>query len=117
MSTDRNSGVLLHVSSLWGDYSCGAFGKEGRDFVDFLKECGFTRWQVLPFCLPDDFASPYSSYSAFSVNPDFIDLRALSDVGLITDRELEEARQKDRYVCEFPRLKKERFALRECSTI
>ena len=71
---ERKSGVLLHISSLPGDYSCGAFGKAGRDFVDFLAESGFSYWQVLPFCLPDEYESPYSSYSVFSVNPYFIDL-------------------------------------------
>ena len=108
---ERKSGVLLHISSLWGDYSCGAFGKEGKAFVDFLKESGFSYWQVLPFCLPDEFNSPYSSYSAFSVNPNFIDLESLCDIGLISYKELEEAKQNTPYVCEFERLSEERFAL------
>ncbi|MBO4453240.1 MAG: 4-alpha-glucanotransferase [Clostridia bacterium] len=108
---ERKSGVLLHISSLWGDYSCGAFGKEGREFVDFLKQSGFSYWQVLPFCMPDKFASPYSSYSAFSVNPWFIDLKDLFDCGLVTERELINARQKTPYACEFGRLDAERFAL------
>ena len=80
----RKSGVLMHISSLWGENSCGAFGAEARAFVDFLHESGFTCWQTLPFCLPNDLASPYSSFSAFSVNPYFIDLRELYDVGLFT---------------------------------
>ncbi|MBO4353837.1 MAG: 4-alpha-glucanotransferase [Clostridia bacterium] len=108
---ERKSGVLLHVSSLWGDYSCGAFGKEGREFVDFLSDAGFSYWQVLPFCLPDGVSSPYKSYSAFSVNADLIDLKELRDAGLITPLELEEARQNTPYVCEFDRLKAERFEL------
>lgn len=108
---ERKSGVLLHISSLPGEYSCGAFGKEGREFVDFLKKAGFSYWQVLPFCLPNEFASPYSSYSAFSVNPYFIDLKQLHDVGLLTREELESARQNTPYVCEFPRLGQERISL------
>ncbi|MBR6051289.1 MAG: 4-alpha-glucanotransferase, partial [Clostridia bacterium] len=94
---ERKSGVLMHVSSLWGDYSCGSFGKEGREFVDFLEESGFSYWQVLPFCLPNEFASPYASLGAFSVNPNFIDLKELHDVGLITREELESARQTEPY--------------------
>lgn len=108
---ERKSGVLLHISSLWGENSCGAFGVAGREFVDFLAECGFSYWQVLPFCLPDEYESPYSSYSVFSVNPYFIDLEKLSDVGLLTYGELLSAKQKTPYVCEFDRLRSERFAL------
>ncbi|MBQ7335811.1 MAG: 4-alpha-glucanotransferase [Clostridia bacterium] len=107
----RSSGVLMHVSSLWGEYSEGAFGKEAMEWIDFLASCGFSVWQVLPFCLPDEYNSPYKSYSAFSVNPNFIDLPTLADEGLITQAELDAARQKTPYACEFDRLSTERFAL------
>ncbi|MGL4547686.1 4-alpha-glucanotransferase, partial [Eubacterium aggregans] len=36
----RSSGVLLHVSSLPGDFGIGTFGKEARAFVDQLSEMG-----------------------------------------------------------------------------
>ena len=49
----RTAGVLLHISSLWGNYSCGSFGKAANDFIDFLADCGFGCWQVLPFGIPD----------------------------------------------------------------
>ncbi|MBQ9130579.1 MAG: 4-alpha-glucanotransferase, partial [Clostridia bacterium] len=62
----RSSGVLMHVSSLWGGYSEGAFGSSAYEFIDFLKESGFSVWQVLPFCLPDERNSLYKSFSAFS---------------------------------------------------
>ena len=61
-TTDRASGALMHISSLWGEHSSGSFGKAAFEFVDFLAECGFSYWQTLPFCLPDEFGSPYSSY-------------------------------------------------------
>ena len=51
---ERKSGVLMHVSSLWGDYSCGSFGKAAKEFVDFLSAGGFSYWQVLPFGLVDE---------------------------------------------------------------
>lgn len=107
----RSSGVLLHVSSLWGKYSCGSFGSACEKFIDFLAEGGFSYWQTLPFCLPDDYASPYSSYSAFSVNPFFIDLPKLHDNGLLTNEELEIAEQRTPYGMEFDRLKEERLSL------
>ena len=58
----RSSGVLMHISSLWGEYSEGSFGAEAREWVDRLAAAGFGVWQVLPFCLPDEYASPYKSY-------------------------------------------------------
>ena len=66
---ERKSGVLMHVSSLWGEYSCGSFGSGAREFVDFLKSAGFSYWQVLPFGLVDECNSPYKSYSTFGGNP------------------------------------------------
>ncbi len=107
----RSSGVLMHISSLWGEYSEGSFGESARAWIDFLSDCGFTYWQTLPFCLPDEANSPYKSFSAFSLNPNFIDLPLLCKVGLITREELEGAKQKTPYACEFDRLSKERMPL------
>ena len=107
----RASGVLMHISSLWGDYSEGAFSKSAKEFIDFLSDCRIKYWQVLPFCLPDEYNSPYKSYSAFSVNPYFIDLEKLYRRELITRAELNEARQKSPHACEFNRLLRERIAL------
>ena len=107
----RASGVLAHISSLHGDYSIGSFGKEAREFIDFLYEGGFSYWQVLPFCMADDCHSPYKSYSAFAGNPFFIDLPTLSEQGLLSADELKEARQNTPYLCEYSRLEKERLPL------
>ena len=108
---ERKSGVLMHVSSLWGDYSCGSFGKAAKEFVDFLSAGGFSYWQVLPFGLVDECNSPYKSYSTFGGNPYFVDLESLFEEGLITSQELNSARQATPYSCEFDRLSKERVNL------
>ena len=108
---NRSSGVLMHVSTLPGEYSCGALGEEARRWVDRVRAMGFTWWQVLPFCLPDEVNSPYKSYSAFSLNPYFIDLPTLFRQGLITQEELDAARQGTPWLCEFERLAKERLPL------
>ena len=105
----RGSGVLMHISSLWGDYSCGGFGKAAKEFIDFLEDSGFSYWQVLPFCMPDEYNSPYKSYSAFAGNPYFIDVDILREKGLLFKSECEEMRQKTPYSCEFDKLKKTRF--------
>ena len=64
----------MHISSLFGDYSCGTFGDECKYFIDFMSDCGFKFWQVLPFTTVDEFGSPYKSFSAFAGNPYFIDI-------------------------------------------
>ena len=107
----RSSGVLMHVSTLPGGYSCGALGSQAKQWIDTIKAAGFTYWQVLPFCLPDEVNSPYKSYSAFSLNPLFIDLDTLFEAGLLTEEELAAAKQENCYVCEFERLGRERMAL------
>ena len=108
---ERASGVLMHISSLYGDYSCGSLGKSAFEFVDFLKSCGFSYWQVLPTGLCDECNSPYKSPSAFAGTPFFIDLEILEKKGLLTEAELENTRQQSPYVCEFDRLKSERLPL------
>ncbi len=108
---NRSSGVLMHITSLWGEYSCGSFGKSALEFIDFLADSGFTWWQVLPFCPADDYNSPYKSYSTFAGNPCFVDLEELAAEGLITKSELEAAKQQTPYSCEFERLKTERYSL------
>lgn len=108
---NRRSGVLMHISSLWGDFSSGAFEASCKEFIDFLASSGFSIWQVLPFCLPDDCNSPYCSYSAFSINPNFIDLNDLKKQGLLTEDEVKSAIQTTPYACEFERLFKTRIPL------
>ena len=106
---ERSSGVLMHISSLHGDYSIGSFGYEAKEFVDFLNDAGFKWWQVLPFCMVDECNSPYKSYSAFGGNPYFVDLRKLFEKGLLTREELDSCRQEQPYSCEFVRLYHTRF--------
>lgn len=101
----------MHPSSIWGDYSIGSLGKEAFEFVDFLSDSGFGVWQTLPFCITDEFNSPYKSPASFSLNPYFIDLPTLFDKGYITYRELLSARGKIDFYCEFERLREERCPL------
>ena len=107
----RTSGVLLHVSSLWGEYGCGSFGAAAREFIDFLSDAGFGLWQVLPFGVVDEYGSPYKSHSSFGGNPFFIDLEELHKNGLINADELSSARQNSPYLCELERLESERVML------
>lgn len=108
---ERKSGVLMHVSTLWGEYSCGSFGKAAKEFVDFLSASGFSYWQVLPFGLVDECNSPYKSYSTFGGNPYFVDLEILFEKGLLTADELNSAKQSTPYYCEFDKLTANRVEL------
>lgn len=107
----RQSGILMHISSLYGDYSIGNFGRNAKEFIDFLVDNGFHVWQVLPFTVTDEYNSPYKSFSAFGGNPFFIDPEKLFEKGLISKSDLENAKQKTPYSCEFKRLGEERFEL------
>ena len=106
---NRKSGVLMHISSLFGNYSIGGFGNEAKYFIDFLADCGYSCWQVLPFCPSDKWSSPYKSPSAFAGNPYFISLQNLYKKGLLTDVELSCQKQFSPYVCEYERLHNERL--------
>lgn len=84
----RSAGVLLHVSSLPAKYGIGTFGRSAFEFVDFLKRCGFSYWQVLPLG-PTGFGdSPYQSFSSFAGNPYFIDLELLVREKLLRKKEI-----------------------------
>ena len=107
----RQSGILMHISSLYGDYSTGSFGKNAKDFIDFIKDKGFSVWQVLPFTVTDFHNSPYKSVSAFGGNPYFVDLEFLFEDGLLTRAELDGAKQKSPWVSEYERLAEERLPL------
>lgn len=77
----RTSGILMHISSLPSRYGIGTFGKEAYRFVDFLRAAGQTYWQILPITPTGLGNSPYSSESAYAINPYFIDLDMLMEDG------------------------------------
>jgi len=79
----RSSGVLLHISSLAGEYGIGDLGKGAYDFIDFLVESGQKVWQILPIGITGFGDSPYQSFSAFAGNPYFIDLNEFIDMGYL----------------------------------
>lgn len=85
---DRSSGVLMHITSLPGKYGIGKFGSMALKFARFLKNAGFTYWQVLPFGPVGFGNSPYQSFSAFAGYIGMIDPEALVRDGLIYPYEL-----------------------------
>ena len=85
----RETGVLLHVSSLPSNHGIGTFGRSAYEFVDFLVEAGQTYWQVLPLGPTSYGDSPYQSFSTFAGNPYFIDLDFLVIDGFLEEKDLE----------------------------
>lgn len=85
---ERGSGILLPIFSLSSRYGIGTFGKESRSFVLFLEKAGQKYWQLLPLNPTSYGDSPYQSFSAFALNPYFIDLDYLFKDGLLTKEDL-----------------------------
>ena len=84
----RESGILMHITSLPGPYGVGSMGKEAFRFVDFLKAAGQRYWQILPLTPTGYGDSPYQSNSAYAGNPYLIDLDQLVEKGLLKAEEL-----------------------------
>ena len=85
----RQSGILMHISSLPGPYGIGTMGKAAFSFIDFLHAGGQTAWQLLPMT-PTGFGdSPYQSCSAFAGNHYLIDLEQLVQEGLLEQADLD----------------------------
>lgn len=84
----RESGILMHITSLPGRYGIGTMGKEAFLFVDFLKEAGQKCWQILPLTPTGYGDSPYQSCSTFAGNHYMIDLDMLVEEGLLHQEDL-----------------------------
>ena len=85
---ERGSGLLVHISELPSKYGIGNFGSEARKFVRFLSGANQKYWQILPLN-PTSFGdSPYQSFSAFALNPYFIDLHQLVKKGYLSKEDL-----------------------------
>src|ERR1044071_7786076 len=85
MNFPRASGVLLHPTSLPGDYGIGDLGPEAYRFVDFLSSSGQRLWQVLPLGPTGYGDSPYACYSAFAGNTLLISPARLVADGLLDE--------------------------------
>ncbi|MBN1493663.1 MAG: 4-alpha-glucanotransferase [Candidatus Omnitrophica bacterium] len=87
---DRQSGILLHITSLPSRYGIGDLGPNAYEFADFLADHKQSFWQVLPLNLTDTMFgnSPYSSISAFAGNTLLISPDFLVQEGLLTEEDV-----------------------------
>ena len=84
----RESGILMHITSLPSPYGIGTMGKEAYRFIDFLKKSGQTYWQILPVTPTGYGDSPYQSCSTYAGNHYLIDLDLLVEEGLLKKSEI-----------------------------
>ncbi len=84
----RESGTLLHPTSLPGPHGIGDLGTEAQRFVDFLEVAGQRLWQMLPLGPVGLGNSPYASPSAMAGNPLLISLETLAREGLLSREEV-----------------------------
>lgn len=89
---ERGAGVFLPLSSLPSHYPVGDLGENAYRFVDFLKSCGQSFWQILPIYEIDrgGYGSPYQAISTFAGNTLYISLEKLAQEGLIKESDLPE---------------------------
>lgn len=88
MTSERLSGVLLHITSLPSYGGVGDFGPAAYQFVDFLAAAKQRLWQVLPLSPTGYGSSPYSALSAFAGNYQLISLEFLVRDGYLTAEEI-----------------------------
>ncbi|EMR01082.1 4-alpha-glucanotransferase [Cesiribacter andamanensis AMV16] len=83
--SDRDAGILLHITSLPSPFGVGDFGPEARRFADFLARSGQRYWQLLPLNPTEGGTghSPYSSYSSMAGNTLLISPELLAEEGLL----------------------------------
>ena len=88
MNFPRASGILLHPTSLPGDYGVGDLGKSAYEFADFLEKSKQTYWQILPLGPTGYGDSPYQSFSAFAGNTNLISPEKLVEDEFLTREEI-----------------------------
>ena len=107
----RQSGILMHISSLPGPGGVGSLGKEAFEFADFLKASGMTIWQVLPMGPTGYGESPYQSSSVFAGNPYLISCAKLRDEGLLSYKDSEEFSPEKLNKVDFPTMRENKDML------
>ena len=111
MNFKRNSGILMHISSLPSPYGIGTFGNAAKSFINFLSETKTKYWQVLPFGPTGYGDSPYQTFSAFACNPLFIDLDDLVSRDFLLESELPQSEQFSDNEVEYDKIHKSRNAV------
>lgn len=101
----RSCGVLLHPTSLPGDFGTGDIGQAAHRFLDWMTACGLKYWQVLPLG-PTGFGdSPYQAYSSHALNPLLLAWEEFFYCGYLTPEDLRPLMRSDPDKVDFDYLK------------
>lgn len=84
MNFPRASGILLHPTSLPGEFGIGDLGPQAYSFINFLEGAGQTYWQILPLGPTGYGDSPYQCFSAFAGSTLLVSPEALVEDGFLT---------------------------------
>jgi 4-alpha-glucanotransferase len=85
----RHAGILLHVTSLPGQFGIGDLGPQARAWIETLAAAKQSWWQVLPLGPTGYGDSPYQCFSAFAGNPNLISPELLVADQLIQPSDLD----------------------------
>ena len=88
MKFERSSGILLHPTSLPGNYGIGDIGSLAIKWIDWLADAGCSLWQVLPLGPTGYGDSPYQCFSAFAGNPYLISPQDLFEEKILYPEDL-----------------------------
>lgn len=88
MKLERQSGILLHPTSLPSKFGIGDLGPEAYKFIDSLNASKQKIWQVLPLGPTGYGDSPYQCFSAFAGNTLLISPELLVKEGLLTEKDI-----------------------------
>ncbi|MFO0956268.1 MAG: 4-alpha-glucanotransferase [Isosphaeraceae bacterium] len=106
MAGPRDSGILLHPTSLPGPFGIGDLGHSVDEFIDFLAESGQSWWQILPLGPTGGTHSPYQSPSSHAGSPLLISPDLLREQGLISARDLDDYPRLPEGVASYDRVEK-----------
>lgn len=108
----KDSGVLLHPTSLPGPYGIGEIGPEALRWVEVLAQMGQSLWQILPLNPVGPGYAPYQARSTFASDTRLISLELLARDGLLTSQELGSVQQASVGApLDFARVERERMPL------
>ncbi|HRI47070.1 MAG TPA: 4-alpha-glucanotransferase [Ignavibacteriaceae bacterium] len=111
MTYERSAGMLLHPTSLPGNFGIGDLGPNAYKFIDFLNSSGQTLWQVFPLGPTGYGDSPYQCFSAFAGNPLLISPELLFKDGFLSEEDLNNVPQFNPSYIDFGPLIEYKFAL------
>ena len=105
MKFGRESGILLHPTSLPSKFGIGELGSEAYGFADFLARSRQKLWQILPLGPVGYGESPYQCFSAFAGNTMLISIEKLIEDKLLLQEDIGALPDFDTELVEFEKVR------------